>query len=354
MPDAEIAQQRRMRVRVIALIVVALAILGFLIFLLTGGGGELFQSKAVVRTYMSDATGLNKNAPVRLNGILIGKIRSVGLSGSMDPHRVIQIEMAIKGRFLSALPIDSVAAISADNLLGDKYINITEGKKSERVSAGGELPSLIQTDTFNQADLVASLRTNLQRLDDLLTQVESPKTQLGQFVQGEEFYARLRDQIQNIQEAVTKYGSPRSEFGKSLYREELYRKLRAPIVDFDKMLAELQRGEGRGGQWLTSSAFYDDAVKNVADLRHSLEDLNAGKGQFGGLLTDDEMYNKIRKLLTSMEKMIDELNSGQGQLGRLLSSAQLYESLNGSTRELRELLGQVRANPQKFLRIRVF
>ncbi len=352
--DAELEQHRRTRVRAVALIAVALLILGTLVFLLAGVGGGLFADRSSIRTYMADGTGLTKSGPVRLNGITIGKIQEVRLTSSTDPRRVIEIEMAIKDRFLPSLPVDSVAAISADNLLGDKYINITTGKSSRTMRGGGELPSLVQNDTFNQADLVASLHTNLTRLDDLLTQIESPNTQLGQFVQGQEFYDRLRAQIEDIQTAITGYSNPRSEFGKLLYRKDLYDKIRAPILNFDETMAQIQRGEGQSGQWLKDPAIYDNARKNVAEIRQSLDDLNAGKGPVGKLLADDEMYRQIRKLVNSMESVIDGINAGEGGLGQMLASGQLYDSLNGQSGELRDFLKEFRANPQKFMRIKVF
>ncbi|MDQ6666503.1 MAG: MlaD family protein [Acidobacteriota bacterium] len=352
--DLELEQHERTRVRVFGLIAVALLILGTLVFFLTGIGGGLFADRSTIRTYMADGAGLTDSGPVRLNGILIGKIDSVRLTASTDPRRVIEIDMGIKDRFLPSLPVDSVAAISADNLLGDKYINITRGKSSRIVQGGGELPSLIQNDTFNQADLVASLETNLKRLDDLLTQIESPGTKLGQFVQGQEFYDQLRGQIEGIQTAITSYTSPRSEIGKSLFRKELYDKVRAPILNFDNMLAQIQRGEGPGGRWLKDPAIYDDARKNVAEIRQSLDDLNAGKGPAGKLLADEEMYRQIQKLVNSMESVIDGINSGEGMLGQMLSSGQLYDSLNGQSRELRDLLKEFRTNPRKFMRIKVF
>ncbi len=354
MADLEIEQAKRTRFRVFSLIVAALFILAALIFLLTGAGGALFERKVSLRTYMSDATGLEKNAPVRLNGILIGKIRSVELSKSSDPHRVIVVELAIKSRFVPDIAADSVTAISADNLLGDKYINISKGKSGEPVKAGGELRSLVSQDTFNQADLVASLQTNLKQLDTLLTQIESPGTQMGQFVHGEEFYDRLRDEIQGIQTAITSYASPRGEFGKSLYRKELYDKMRAPVLEFDDKLAAIQRGEGQSGKLLLDSSMYDDARTKTAELRRSLEDLNAGKGQFGKLLTDDEMYRRMQTIVKSMGDVIDAINSGEGKIGEMLASSQLYESLNGSSKEMKELFAEFRSNPRKFMRIKVF
>ena len=44
---------------------------------------------------------------------------------------------------------------------------------------------------------------------------------------------------------------------------------------------------------------------------------------------------------------------GQGTLGQLLVNPQLYESLDGTTREMQGLFKDFRANPKKFLRIKL-
>jgi phospholipid/cholesterol/gamma-HCH transport system substrate-binding protein len=47
------------------------------------------------------------------------------------------------------------------------------------------------------------------------------------------------------------------------------------------------------------------------------------------------------------------VNSGQGTLGQLVVNPQLYETLNGATGQLQQLLKDMRANPKKFLRIKL-
>jgi len=50
---------------------------------------------------------------------------------------------------------------------------------------------------------------------------------------------------------------------------------------------------------------------------------------------------------------IDKINGGQGTLGQLLVNPQLYDSLNGATKEFQSLAKDIRANPKKFLTIRL-
>src|SRR5580698_1279750 len=113
----------------------AMVIAGVLIFLLAGQS-TLFEGEFHLKTYMEDSAGMAANTPVRLNGILAGHIGIVKLSGSRDRNKTVEIEMVIQQRYLDLIPDDSKAAISAANLLGDKYINITRGIHPKHVEPG--------------------------------------------------------------------------------------------------------------------------------------------------------------------------------------------------------------------------
>jgi len=84
-----------------------------------------------------------------------------------------------------------------------------------------------------------------------------------------------------------------------------------------------------------------------------LGELQAGKGTAGKLLKDEQMYNQINQLIAKVDGTLDKLNSGQGTLGQLMVNPQLYETLNGATGELHQLFKDMRANPKKFLSIRL-
>lgn len=125
MPSAKTVKWAQLRVGLMA--VVAVTVLGILVFLLTGTK-KLFVTKAVIYTYLDDAAALAVGAPVRLNGILIGNVSQVALSGQTGPRRAVRIGMSVDPGALGSIPVDSEAAISAENVLGTKYINIGMGR----------------------------------------------------------------------------------------------------------------------------------------------------------------------------------------------------------------------------------
>jgi len=94
---------------------------------------DLFQRNQLLRTFMDDASGTTESTPVRLNGISIGYLDKLVLTNSPDPHRTVEFDMKVQPQYLREIPVDSVAGISAANLLGDKFINITKGRAAATV-----------------------------------------------------------------------------------------------------------------------------------------------------------------------------------------------------------------------------
>jgi len=57
--------------------------------------------------------------------------------------------------------------------------------------------------------------------------------------------------------------------------------------------------------------------------------------------------------MARVDVLLDKVNKGDGTLGQLLNNPALFESLDGTTREVRALLKDFRANPKKFLTIQL-
>ena len=71
------------------------------------------------------------------------------------------------------------------------------------------------------------------------------------------------------------------------------------------------------------------------------------------LLTERELYDRLNSMSDRLDKVMSGLAEGQGTAGQLLSDRQLYENMNGAVAELRQLVQDIRADPRKFLNVRV-
>ena len=88
-------------------------------------------------------------------------------------------------------------------------------------------------------------------------------------------------------------------------------------------------------------------------MRVLVTNLNEGKGTAGKLLTDDTAHAKIIATLDRLNTTLDKVNSGQGTIGQLMVNPALYENLVGTSTEMKAFMKDFRANPKKFLSIKL-
>jgi len=355
MPSKEHVSIAQLKVGILG--IVALTCVALLIFLLTGGKGW-FTTQVPLQVYVADAAGLTESAPVRINGIGAGKVKGVELSGDTNPQRIIKIDFAVDENMLKQIPNDSIASIASDNLLGStKFLQITKGRSPTPVQAGSTLKSA-NTQEFDQLvqqgfGVLDSAQAILQKIGDIVGQIELGKGTIGKILVDESLYNSLQATVNQVQLLATTLNSKTGTFGHLINDNALYDQLETMVTRVDTITQGLQQGQGTAGRLLKDPKVYDDLDKSLDELNTLLADLNSGKGTAGQLLKNDRIARQLSTTLDKVDVTIDKLNSGQGTLGQLLVNPQLYDAATGSTRELHDFLKDFRANPKKFLSIRL-
>ncbi|MCU0245088.1 MAG: MlaD family protein [Bryobacter sp.] len=344
------------QLRVGLLAIFAMAMLGVLVFYMTSQK-SVFGSEALIYTYMEGSGGLLRGAPVRLNGILIGKVMDVEFSGDNRKERTVRIKMLINEEQRKNIPADSDAMLAIESLLSGKYVLITRGKAPQPVAANAELAS---RDVSEIEDIVQqgvttlnALQAILKRVEAIVAQIEVGKGTIGKLLVDEELYRKILGVADDVQKITHQMQDGKGTLGKLVYDDKLYDEIRGSAQRIDTLLADLQAGQGTAGKFLKDPAVYDEARQSITQLRKILEDANAGKGTMGKLLKDEQLHNEVLGSVKRLNSTIDRLNAGQGTLGQLLVNPQLYENINGLTVEMNSFMKDFRANPKKFLSIKL-
>src|SRR5271157_2775482 len=98
--------------RVTVVSCVAVLILCTLLYLLSGS--TLLHEQTNIYVYIPDATGIAADSPVQVNGILVGKVKAVQLTGSNDPNRIVRVTLDVLRSRLDSITDDSYAQIDSD------------------------------------------------------------------------------------------------------------------------------------------------------------------------------------------------------------------------------------------------
>ena len=339
MPSAQ--QVTWAKFRASAVILAALLILGTVAVLLTGG--TLLEPKVQIYLYLPDATGVAPGSPVRVDGIGVGKVTLVELSGSNEPNRVVKITMTIERARLASITDDATADTTSDTIIGDKFIDVTSGTGAKHLAGGAELKYKGSGNLMERVDL-AQFQQQMHLIEVLLDDIEQGKSPLGAFIKGEAIYNEVRDKITQLQRGIHVAADTTTAVGQALYTDALYRKIADPLRQLDQSLARLQSGQGTGGALLRDRQQYEQTQAQVAGLRRSIGSLHGAE-----MMTSGRAYNDWTRQVDAIIRQVDQFNAG----GMLTTSA-VYDNLEGMAKELQATGKDFRENPRKFLRMKVF
>jgi len=341
------ALSREIKVGVFVLL--GLILSGGVVFLI-GDQRNMFARKIDFVSTFTDVQGLAAGAPIRMNGINVGSVSSVGHSEDLGDPR-IHVKLWIVRSEALRLRVDARARVVNKGLLGDKMLEIDPGKASQPLGLGGTIDSEDPTDFSNLVGQVGSIaeRTNsvLGNLDkasasfaddkvqqDIRGSIQSVNIILKHVAQGDGYANRLLtdpQEAERISRAVANLEKTSNELsvaaaevrqlvqrvnhGPGFAHSLVYGQEGADTVKsfggaVDEVIVTL-RGI-REGNGLARAMLYGgtgqeaEIISNLntasADLRDIMSGLKKGKGTLGALLVDPSVYEDMKLVLGNVER----------------------------------------------------
>ena len=321
----------------------SLIILGVVIFLI-GDERRLFETHADLKTTFQDVQGLSRGSPVRMGGVDIGRVTSLGF-GDNATDDTIFVHMTIVEEEARRIRKDSVAKVEGKGFLGDKMIVITVGSPSSPVVTEGEVIRSEESQDF--AQIITDLKStaagaervivNLEKTTKAFSEetftgdVQSAVNHLSEILEtmnkGEGYVGRLLNDPAEAENLSTTVASLR---GSAVELEELLRSSRAVVdrvktgpglvhqviyeKDGEKAIAQIGgaadelalalRGVRQGDSFAhdmlyeeKSAALLDNLNQASAEVAAMTADVRQGKGTLGAFLVDPSVYEDIKVLL---------------------------------------------------------
>ena len=123
-------------------VIVAVVLASVLIFLLSGDTGFPWQRYSIKTTF-TDVAGLKAGSPVRVAGVEVGAVESVGFVGD---H--IEVVMQVKKEHASRITTESRSTLGAVSLLGESAVDITASTSGTPIPEWGYVQSGARPVTF--------------------------------------------------------------------------------------------------------------------------------------------------------------------------------------------------------------
>ncbi|RZJ64769.1 MAG: MCE family protein [Flavobacterium sp.] len=297
---------REVKTAVLVIGAIALFIWGFSFL----KGRDLLNSYRTFYVVYTDVEGLSPSAPVTLNGLVVGKVTGIKF---IDQAGNLEIEMQVKTDF----PISktSHATLYEPGLLGGKQIAIIPDLKNTTIAEDGD-------------HLVSGLKPGMlsvvgEKLSPLQAKVEATVVTADS----------LLNNLNNIFDRRTQEN------------------LQATIADLSQTMKQFnQASHSLNGIIAGNKSKIDGTMSNLnlassnfVKISDSLNKANLG-----------ETVRKLEKSLANVDKILNDVESGKGTIGKLLKDEGMYNNLNDASKELKELIADVKLNPKRYVSISVF
>jgi phospholipid/cholesterol/gamma-HCH transport system substrate-binding protein len=324
----------------------ALAIIALAVFAVVGRVTFL-RSEFELTTLVDDSAGVRPSSPVLLNGIDVGHVVRVTLSGSPDPNKTVRILMRFPRGVLKDIPEDSTAAITAANLLGDKYVNISRGTHARRIQPGSEIPSLPTQDigaVLSRANVpLNEINDVLARVDRILGYVNNREGTLGKLMSGSLFR-----KITNVSGQARGASDIASQSGILKRLKDISAQSRQTLARLDAIEAAVTDGKGSLGRFLkdpSTPSLTQEANETISEAKSVMAEFNRNG-------RNDKLMADFRRVSDRMDDLMSRIRSGQGAIGQFLVNPQLTDSLARVREELNSFEADFRKHPRQFVSLR--
>ncbi len=293
------------------------------IILKVGSNEKLFTNKYTLRTFVTNVQNLSEGALVSLSGIKVGTVKKLELTRFKGQNGVM-VWLEIDQKVQDKITESSTARIMTLGILGDKYVDITQGQTGEApLKEGDLLRGVIPLDVGEFTDKAA------QTLDYLNAILASGKS-----------IAHKMDQGQGL-------------IGMLLNDPKFARQFSNLLQTTTRLLAALQSNQGSFGKLLNDSRLYENLVAITEDFNQISSQIATGQGTLGKLIAQPALYDNLESFTARADTLVNKLNNG-GTTGRLLNDAQLYEEVAQLLNDMQALMQDMKANPRKYIHLKVF
>ena len=327
------------------LTVSAIVMATVLIFLLSGEGGFFWQ-RYPLKTVFSSIAGLKTGAPVRVAGVEVGSVTGLAFVGDR-----VEVVMEISRDMQSRVTSTSSASLGSISLLGEAAVDITASSEGTPVPEWGYVPSGRAAGSLTEVTTQAA--EGIEELTGLLRDIRSGSGTIGRLVTDESLYVQMNAVVAAAEKVVLNVSEGRGTLGRLANDPAAAKALEASLQNFEAVTARMRAGEGSLGKLLNDDALARTLTSTTTNLDSITGQISRGEGTAGKLITERELYDRLNSMSERLDTVMMGLQQGEGTAGRLLQDRELYDNMNGAVAELRQLVQDIRADPRKFLNVRV-
>lgn len=349
MPKRKTITYSQLRVGIVVAIALAIFVATTL-YITREGGLPLLGGQYTLYSYLGDVNGLKPGAPVHLSGVEVGSVTAVSFAEPEAP-RPVKVTLQIRSDVQERVTTNSQLAVGSLGVLGEKMVTIDPGPPGGNPLVDGGVLDGEAGDPIR--GIVTDASQTMKDVRDLIASVQRGEGSLGAILKRDDFHDKLSDFVSRAQAVFQRMSSGEGTLGRLINDPVVYDNLSGLSANLDDITGKIRAGEGGLGKLVSDP----ETAASLSDMIRQLDAVSArmadGEGSLGALMSDREFYDKLNSLSANIDNITARVERGEGTMGQLVQDRQLYDNLAATTSELQGLIKDIRADPQRFLRIRV-
>ncbi|HWL86697.1 MAG TPA: MlaD family protein [Polyangiaceae bacterium] len=316
----------------VGIFVLAGLVLGGIAVFLVGENRHLWSSKATYRAAFSDVAGLKPGAPVRMGGVDIGTVESVGHDG--DPHDTrIYVRFNVVKNEAARVREDTVARVVNKGLLGDKMIELSSDGKLGPLATGQTLKTEEPLDVQKYLGMVEDLATKAGKAIENIEQGTRPFSE-------PQFSEDVRVTMHSVREIVEGIARNDSAAHRALLDphegpkfDRMMTNLEQTTADLHDMTTHLREGPGIAHALVYDGEMSRQASGSMSEVHKDLEAIRTGNGLAHALIYGDtnsqHLMGNVNAMSDDLRDIVAGIKQGKGTIGALLVDPSVYEDIKG-------------------------
>ncbi|WP_316808752.1 MlaD family protein [Pedobacter agri] len=302
------------KVGILAAFAIALLIIGYNFL----KGNSIFSSETTLFARYTRVDGLSVSKPVLINGYQIGRVAKLQL----EPGGTILATLSINSKY--DIPENSIARLEGTDLLGSKAIVMSLGNSKKMAEDGFTLNANVEKGLMEQVQPVQKkAELIIGKMDSILSSVNS--------ILNPNFQKNVDKSFNSIAGTLASLENTSKKVDGLVGSESA--RIEAIFKNVEGITANLNNNNKKISDILTNINTVTDKFA-AANFKQTLDNAN--------------------NAIADLQSVISGIKSGKGSLGLLLNDDKMYQNLNNASKNLDELMIDLKANPKRYVHFSVF
>lgn len=300
---------REVKTGIVAVVIIGLFVWGYNFL----KGQNLFEANS--RTFYveyDNIRGLNKASAVSINGLQVGKVSDITFNKNPEKRGNLVVEITVDDDF--EFTKKSVVKIYSTGIIGGEAIAIIPSYEGEIAKDGDYLKGEVERDIFTSVG--ASLNPLKAKVENLIIEADSLLISLNDILDAKTRRS-FKNTISGFENTVTLMNNTMGSLNE--------------LIDDSKTSINVSL---RNTETITD---------NFAKVSDPLVSANLG-----------ETVKTLQATLDNMNGLMANIQKNDGTLGKLMNDDALYENLANASKEMEELLREMKLNPKRFVHFSLF